>query len=81
MDFASIINDAKLLVSLLPVLSQLVDQVEQLFPQGGKGQQKLELVKTALQHASQVAGSTEATFNSVWPTLSSMVSSIVALKK
>lgn len=71
----------KLALALLPILYSAVDQIEDMFPQGGNGQQKLEMVKNIIQSAMTVSEFGVNGFNTVWPMLASMVGGIVAMKK
>lgn len=78
MNFLSIL---KLALSLLPIIHDAVDQIEKLFPQGGNGARKLELVKAIIEQVLSVTDTTGATMSLVWPIVSGIVSQIVAMKK
>lgn len=71
----------KLVFSLLPILHDAVAAVEALFPQGGNGQKKLDMVRAILEQAMSASGAASSTFSIVWPVLSTTIGSIVAIKK
>lgn len=71
----------KLAISLLPILHDAVASVETLFPQGGNGQKKLDMVKGILEQAMTAGGYASTAFSAVWPVASSLIASIVSMKK
>jgi len=71
----------KLALSLLPIVHDAVAQVELLFPQGGNGAKKLDMVKGIIEQAMSVTGAASGAFSSVWPVLETAISGIVSLKK
>ena len=73
MDFFA---NVKVMVKLLPSVIEAIDTVEKLFPDGGKGEQKLELVKNMLKGANDNA-KTVLDFEALWPLLSITIASIV----
>ena len=75
------IETVKLAVSMLPTIVDAVNTVEKLFPEGGKGAAKLEMVKGMLMAANEHAQSQIANFESFWPMISKLIASIVALTK
>jgi hypothetical protein len=78
MNFLTIL---KIALSLLPIIHDAVDQVETLFPQGGKGAAKLEMVKSIIENTLAVSDSAGATMQVVWPVVSGMIAQIVSIKK
>lgn len=78
MNYLSIL---KLILSMLPLIHAAIDQIDDLFPQGGYGAHKLELVKSILEKAMQVSDLGNMAFDSIWPTLNAIISQIVAIKK
>lgn len=71
----------RVITSLLPLLHEIIDQVESAFPQGGYGAQKLDLVKNAIEKTMAISDTTGAMFNATWPAISGVVANMVALKK
>lgn len=80
-NLAAIAQDASAIYNLLPVVVTIIGQVESAFPQGGKGQLKLEVARAALEHWYTIAGHTKEQFDALWPTLQVLVNAVVALKK
>ena len=62
----------KIILLLLPAVIETVTQLEKLFPESGKGQMKLELIKETLTNVSDV--SAEAI-----PLIDKMVSTVVGI--
>lgn len=71
----------KLIITLLPIIHSAVDQIEQLFPQGGYGAQKLEMVKTIIEKSISISELGGSAFGSIWPIISGVIGHIVSLKK
>lgn len=78
MSFLAIV---KLVLQLLPLIEQIVQAAEDLFPQQGTGVHKLAVVKGALETAYTTGNQVEGSFEQVWPTINNVVSNIVAAKK
>ena len=68
----------KTVLGLLPVVVEAVKAIETALPESGAGAQKLEIIKATLSSAYEVANDTVASFESIWPVLSSMIAAIVA---
>lgn len=81
MSFATIIATARAISSLLPMLHDVIDQVEALFPAGGFGAQKLEIAKHIIDKAIAAVGISETSFANIWPALENIIAVIVAFKK
>lgn len=75
------IETVKLVVTMLPTIVDAISTVEKLFPEGGKGQAKLEMVKGMLTAANEQAESKIADFEKIWPLFSKIIAGIVAFKK
>lgn len=75
MNFLAII---KLVLQLLPLITQLVAAAEDLFPQAGSGAHKLAVVKGALETAYTTGTEAEGSFEQVWPAINNVVTNIVA---
>lgn len=71
----------KEVMKLMPLVIQLVDMVEHLFPVGSKGAIKLEMVKGMLTTAATTSGVAVSTVDAVWPVVSALISGIVAIRK
>lgn len=78
MNFIAII---KLLVQLLPIIRAAVDQIDDLFPQGGYGSQKLAMVKTIVEQAISVSDLGAGAFGTLWPIIEGTIANVVSLKK
>jgi hypothetical protein len=86
MNFLAIMQ---LITQLLPIIHSTVDQVETIFPQSGKGAEKLALVKNVVETAIDVSdigqamaqAGRDAPSATVWPIVSGVIGSIVAMKK
>lgn len=86
MNFLAIMQ---LITSLLPIIHNTVEQVEVLFPEKGRGAEKLAMVKDVVETAINVSdiGSAMAQAgrgapsDTLWPVVSGVIGSIVAMKK
>jgi hypothetical protein len=65
------IETLKLIVSLLPLLIQLVKAAEQAAPESGQGAVKLEMVR-------QILLATDEGIAAIWPIISKAIAAIVA---
>lgn len=70
----------KLVFSLLPIIHSAIDQIETLFPQGGYGVQKLDMVKNIVEKAMSVSDMGANAFTAVWPMIAGIVGDIVSIK-
>jgi hypothetical protein len=74
--------------SLLPLIHSTVEQVETIFPQSGKGAEKLSLVKGVVEKAidlsdigmAMAGAGHPAPSTTVWPVVAGMIGSIVSMK-
>jgi hypothetical protein len=71
----------KIVFAMLPVIHAIVDQIEELFPQGGYGALKLAMIKDMLQKAMEASDIGGTVFNTLWPMLSGVIANVVAIKK
>lgn len=69
----------KLALTLMPILIDLIKQVEALFPSGGQGQQKLNMVKNLLQSAYAVGNDLGISFDQMWAAAQPLVAAAVAI--
>ena len=74
----NILEIAKSLLGLLPSVITAVKSVEDLIPDGGKGKDKLELVKNTLQAAYSIGDATLAEFEQIWPAINAVITAVVA---
>jgi len=76
---AQFLATLKLILSIVPAILELMTQLEKLFPAGGQGQAKLEIVKTTVQ--SLWTGATDAipAFEDAWPKIQAIISGIVGV--
>jgi hypothetical protein len=73
----SIITILKTIIAILPILRDLITAAEAFFPAQGSGFQKLEMVKTMIQSAYNVAVKAETPFSTVWPVLEKLIGFVV----
>lgn len=66
------------ILAISPKIMEIVTAVEKMFPEGGQGAAKLELVKNMLQSVFDGLGSFKVTFEEMWPTIQKMVAAIVS---
>lgn len=79
MNFLTIV---KTVISILPLIIQVIDALEAAFPQSGKGAAKLDIVKTVLAGSVEVAEDIDdGQFDKVWGVVSKVIAAVVALKK
>lgn len=70
----------KLVLLLLPLVKEMVVTIEAQFPEGGQGAKKLEMVRGILEKTFDVVNELDVAFEQVWPIVSTVISSVVALK-
>lgn len=73
------IQTARLILSLLPLILEVVRAVEAALPEGGLGAQKLALVRQTLQAAFDVAEDSFGSFEKLWPALERTVTAVVGV--
>ena len=69
----------KIVGALWGSIIALIKQAEELMPEQGQGQQKLAIVRAALEAAFGTFKDLEVRFEEVWPTLAAMIASVVAV--
>lgn len=69
----------KLILSLLPMVLQAIDAVENAFPKA-TGSDKLGMVKGAVAAAAEHGGETVTMVEALWSPLTTIINSAVALK-
>jgi phage-related protein len=65
------------LAALLPVVLQLVRQLEEAIPTTGAGAAKLAQIKAILQQVFGTLSGLTVTFEQVWPSVQALVSGVV----
>ena len=78
MNISQMVQVATTVVSLIPVVVQLVNSVETAMPPGTPGAAKLEAVKTTLNAIYAAEPQVSATFDQVWPPISALITAMVA---
>lgn len=69
----------KLVLSLLPLILEVVKAVEKALPEGTNGAVKLGLVRGAMESAYDVADDAIGSFEKVWPALEKTVAAVVSV--
>jgi hypothetical protein len=64
-------------LALGPKLIDIISAVEKMFPEGGAGDKKIELIKGMVQSAFELMGNVKVNFDEVWPVLKKIIDSIV----
>lgn len=76
---AAFLEAAKLFLSLLPLVVNVVREVEKLFPGSGAGGGKLQIVMSALEASAEFAAKTADEINALRPVLTRVVNSAVSV--
>lgn len=69
----------RLVLSLLPMILDVVRAIEAALPEGGNGAEKLALVRETIAAGYAIATDAVASFETVWPALEKTVAAAVAL--
>lgn len=69
----------KIVLGLLPVILDAVKSIEAAIPISGKGKEKMDLIKTALQTTYDATNQTKTTFQVIWPQLESIITKVVSV--
>ncbi len=77
MNISAILTIAGEVLSLLPLLAETVKRIEDILPAGTPGTVKLEAVRGIIQNCYAAGNAVETEFNQVWPTLQSVIGSLV----
>lgn len=73
------LNILRVVVALIPLVTDLVRQIEAAIPQSGQGAAKLEMVRQMLQSTYDKANDATVAFEQIWPTVQSLVASLVTI--
>lgn len=65
------------LAALLPIVLQLVRQLEEALPTSGAGAAKLAQIKAILQQLFATLSGLTVTFDQVWPTVQALITGVV----
>lgn len=69
---------AKLFLGIIPVLIGCLKAVEDAIPGAGKGEQKLAMIREALEAAYEAADDAAEGFDSIWPVMAKWIAKQVA---
>ena len=69
----------KAILLLLPTLIEAIRAIEAAVPVGGKGADKLQLLRELIAGVYDTAGDVGVAFADLWPTIERTVASVVAL--
>lgn len=65
----------------MPTIRAVMDTADELIPEGGKGQQKLDYVRNTVTSAWTIAGAAQEFVESVWPLVEKAIAAICAARK
>jgi len=71
----------KAFMQLLPIIHEMIDKYEILFPGNGQGSKRLAAVKAAVQGAIVVGDNGSTLFNALWPIIEKEIAEAVSFKK
>jgi hypothetical protein len=71
------ISIIKTIITLLPILRDLINAAEAFFPEKGAGYQRLEFVKALFQTAYETASKVETPFSALWPIVEKVIALLV----
>lgn len=71
-------NTIKLILTLLPLILQVVEAVEAAFPEGGQGAAKLAMVRKIIEVAYKATSDMTVAFDAVWPVFEQTIAAVVA---
>lgn len=78
---ANIIAIAKLILALGPAIINFMMELEKLFPENGKGQEKLAMLKAYVEGLWGTLGTAIPGFEEVWPKLEKIISFVKSVGK
>lgn len=67
----------KLVVSLLPILIDAINTIEQAIPGKGNGQIKLDAIKNIIENTYSASNDISIKLEKLWPTIQNIISGIV----
>lgn len=67
----------KAVLSLLPLILEVVRAIEAALPESGQGQTKLSLVRTAVESGYNAASDAVVSFEKLWPALEKTITAVV----
>ena len=77
----SAIAIAKLLLTLGPAIIQFMMELEKLFPENGKGQEKLTLIRGYIQGLWGTLGTAVPSFEEMWPKIETVIGVVKSVGK
>lgn len=72
------IEALRALAALLPLILQLVRQLEEAIPDTGRGAEKLAQIRDILQRVFGTLTGLTVTFEQLWPTVQALITGLVA---
>lgn len=69
----------KVVAALIPLIKQLIRDVEELIPESGRGAEKLTIVRELLEAAFDALEDVPVVFSEVWPFLERLIGKFVDL--
>lgn len=78
MGIMQVVAVTKAVIQLLPILVDLIKAVEAALPGTGRGEQKLMMVRAALEGAYSTISDATVTFEKVWSALNPLIGAVVA---
>ncbi len=76
---AKAVEIGRIVTALLPVVLSLVRTAEDAMPVGGRGADKLQLVRETLEAAFEAAGDAVVEFKDIWPAVHRLIGALVRL--
>lgn len=73
------IEIVRIVVTLMPEIMKLIKQIEEMMPEGGRGEYKLSLVRAALEAAYNAATDTYVDFKAIWPVVNTIINRLVLI--
>lgn len=69
----------KLVLSVLPLLIDAIKTVESVFPESGKGREKLEMIRGIVQASYETSSKLAVSFDEIWQPIQKVISVIVGV--
>lgn len=75
----SIIKKLQAVLALLPILIQVIKAVEEAIPGQGKGEQKLQMIRGAVEGVYATFSQASISFEELWPSIQSLAKTVVSV--
>lgn len=69
----------RVVAALIPAVKALIREVEELIPEGGRGADKLAIVRDMLEAAFDALDDVPVAFAEVWPVLQRLIDKFVSI--